>query len=31
MRTNGTPAVIKAGKLTTLSSTMTSGRVRCTI
>ena len=28
IRTNGTPAVTRAGKQTTLSSTMTSGRVR---
>jgi hypothetical protein len=31
IRTNGTPAVIRAGKQTTLSSTMTSGRVRSMI
>src|SRR5215472_14307567 len=31
MRTNGTPAVSRAGKQTTLSSTITSGRTRRTI
>ena len=31
IRTNGTPAVTRAGKQTTLSSTMTSGRVRSMI
>lgn len=31
IRTNGTPAVVSAGKHTTLSSTITSGRTRSTI